>query len=106
MSHMCQCLICGVMTKIKSKKNENAVEDVYCPFCSNNVDAADIIHKYYFTFFFIPLFPVGSSTKYVGCEVCKGKFSDGRVRICHKCRNIILNDYRYCGRCGDAVGYL
>lgn len=103
---MCNCLICGLSTKVKSRKNENVVKDVYCPYCCNTVNSADIVHKYYFTFFFIPLCSVKTAMTYTGCEVCKGKFSDGRVRICQNCRNVILNDYRYCGRCGDAVGYL
>ncbi|ELQ74230.1 hypothetical protein THOM_2842 [Trachipleistophora hominis] len=102
---MCNCMICGLTSRKITKRNENGVIDVYCPHCSNTVTSCTIYEKYYFSFFFIPLCPVKTKKKYAGCGVCKIKFSDGRVRVCSKCRSVVLNSYRYCGRCGDEVSY-
>merc|ERR1712100_1013474 len=98
---MCDCCICGCYNLKTCEKAENGLTNVYCPSCSSNVNVADIYEKTYFTLFFIPLFPLKSERVYSGCDNCKQKFALSQVKICNKCRNVILDDYRYCGRCGE-----
>lgn len=101
---MCHYIICGCSTKYKMKRLSPPVRDVYCPCCTNNVEAMEIIKKTYCSFFFIPLCPVTSNKLYNGCPICMTKFSEAQVKYCKNCRNVILADFRYCGRCGDTIG--
>ncbi|KRH94149.1 hypothetical protein M153_3700005851 [Pseudoloma neurophilia] len=100
---MCHYVICGCTTKYKQKSLQPPVQNVYCPVCSNNVEAVEIFKKMYCSFFFIPICPVSKNKLYNGCPVCKSKFSQGEVKYCGNCRNVILSDYRFCGKCGDQV---
>lgn len=103
---MCHYVICGCTTKLKTHKPDDFARNVYCPHCSNNVDTVEIYQKTYCSFFFIPIFPVRTKKLYNGCEICKCKFSDGHVKCCDRCKNVILDDYRFCGRCGDQINFL
>merc|ERR1712025_567097 len=100
---MCDCCICGCYNLKTAEEPEHPIKEVYCPSCSSEVDVADIYENTYFTLFFIPLFPIKKELLYAGCNNCKAKFAKTHVKFCKGCKNIILDDYRYCGRCGDSV---
>lgn len=100
---MCHFIICGCTTKNKTNPLNPPVKDVFCPCCSNQVEAVEIYKKTYCSFFFIPICPVTETKVWNGCPICRSKFSQGEVQYCKRCRNVILADYRYCGRCGDHI---
>jgi hypothetical protein len=58
----------------KKKQKENAQEHFFCPKCDHlspyKVKPASVD----FTFYYIPLFELGSLTEFVVCQVCKKGF--------------------------------
>ena len=54
----------------------------YCPQC----DQTDIGYKHrggrsWFTLYFIPIFPIGSTTEYIECDRCSGTFKKEVLEI-------------------------
>jgi transposase-like protein len=49
----------------------------YCPRCDEDGSEYDLkSEKRWFTFFFIPIFPISGSTRYVECLHCRGTFHE------------------------------
>ncbi|NSX55324.1 TerB family tellurite resistance protein [Parasulfitobacter algicola] len=61
----------------RAKSIENG--DFFCPECNGRQDM-DLMHvKNWFTFYWIPIFPMGDLGKYVECKRCKATFNE-RIR--------------------------
>ncbi|MEL7459486.1 MAG: TerB family tellurite resistance protein [Pseudomonadota bacterium] len=50
--------------------------DFYCPDCASRADYALQEVKRWFTFFFIPIFPINKLGQYVECGGCKGTYNE------------------------------
>jgi hypothetical protein len=63
-----------------TKNSVMAEGEFYCPRCRAFTHYSRRAVRQYFTFCFIPLFPMGTLGEYVECHQCRGNFDPG---VCH-----------------------
>jgi hypothetical protein len=98
---------------ISTRDRDESKGYMFCPVCNARKPAAQGATKTYFTFFFIPLFPVTSGVGYYRCEGCQ-KIFDPNVKVhydfgdhanpelweCYNCRTQNPSSTERCLTCG------
>jgi hypothetical protein len=74
---------------------------VVCPYCSHKGKPEYRRKKMYYTFFFIPLFPVKWYDPYVACRSCRAHVGTHGCFICRNCRTAAPHGFKYCIKCGN-----
>ncbi|ELA47805.1 hypothetical protein VCUG_00647 [Vavraia culicis subsp. floridensis] len=100
---MCQCLICVPVTYTEKLETENPLENIHCAFCYHTTQTTKLVKKTYLTFLYVPFILIKTSDPFIGCDRCRSGFSAGDVKVCHNCRNVIVDDNSFCPRCGFRV---
>lgn len=98
---MCMYPVISVFTCTKRVGTEDVIQNVFCLFCYRVSKTTKLINKTYYTFLSIPIFPKKTSKAYIGCNRCLCGFGARHMTVCDKCRCIIVNKNRFCGRCGS-----
>lgn len=83
---------------------ERTIEDApkTCPRCGKK--AAKVMRKdLFFSFFFIPLFPVKKGDPYLRCTRCGYTGGPGSRRRCPSCGSEVPGEYNFCPFCGQRL---
>ena len=82
---------------------------VFCSYCHREYTAQYYLTRTWFTFFFLPLFPVAKTVKWPGCPVCRHyaePIREGRIYTCPTCSIDISTMYptpSFCPHCGNQI---
>lgn len=60
--------------EVKQDDPQHVSQGGHCPSCGNHVSLQPRVGRNYFHIFWIPLIPLGESTHYLQCPVCKARY--------------------------------
>lgn len=75
-------------------------EKMMCPHCSTISKPVYKREKNILTLCFIPLWPCGKGSPYIGCDNCNNKVGMMRGGACRQCNVAMPFENEYCANCG------
>ncbi|KAK1347504.1 hypothetical protein CWI38_1667p0030 [Hamiltosporidium tvaerminnensis] len=105
---MCGVILCGITKKSKilsipPTNFPSAPSNVICPFCTFRGNLVYRRNDVWYTFFFIPIYPVYFGDPYVSCVSCQTQLGGAGASFCKKCRSATPLGFNYCVMCGDSL---